>query len=59
VQVDVTDLEPLVQYWYRFNVGGVTSPVGTFRLQPEQGEKQDMVWCAGYKCNTTQRASLG
>ncbi|HEX2563766.1 MAG TPA: PhoD-like phosphatase N-terminal domain-containing protein, partial [Acidimicrobiales bacterium] len=34
VHVDAGELEPDTEYWYRFTVGDVTSPVGRTRTVP-------------------------
>ena len=53
VKVDVTRLSPSTTYWYRFEVGGVRSPVGRTRTAPAAGDGTDrlrfaVVTCAKY-----------
>jgi alkaline phosphatase D len=38
VHVDASGLEPDSWYWYRFSVGGTTSPVGRTRTAPARGD---------------------
>lgn len=51
VSVEVADLEPATTYWYRFQTGGETSPVGRTRTLPA-GDTSEftmaMVSCARY-----------
>lgn len=47
-KVDVTGLRAGTEYWYRFKLGGVTSPVGHTRTLPENGV--DEVKLAVFSC---------
>ena len=51
VHVDVTDLEPATDYWYRFTVGDATSPVGRTNTVAASGTdpvRMAVCTCQGY-----------
>jgi alkaline phosphatase D len=41
VHAEIRGLQPARWYWYRFNVGAATSPVGRFRTAPGAGAAND------------------
>jgi alkaline phosphatase D len=54
VHVDAGDLEPDTEYWYRFTVGDVASPVGRTRTAPAAGAAVDRLRFAFASCQDQQ-----
>ncbi len=54
VHVDASGLEPATWYWYRFSVGGTTSPVGRTRTAPARGDDSGRLRFAFVSCQDRQ-----
>jgi alkaline phosphatase D len=54
VHVDASGLEPATWYWYRFSVGGMTSPVGRTRTAPALGDGPRRLRFAFASCQDRQ-----
>jgi alkaline phosphatase D len=54
VHVDAADLEPDTEYWYRFTVGDLTSPVGRTRTAPTGDAAVDRLRFAFASCQDQQ-----
>jgi alkaline phosphatase D len=54
VHVDAGDLEPDTEYWYRFTVGDLTSPLGRTRTAPAAGAAVDRLRFAFASCQDQQ-----
>jgi alkaline phosphatase D len=54
VHVDASGLEPDTWYWYRFSVGGTTSPVGRTRTTPARGDDPRRLRFAFVSCQDRQ-----
>lgn len=50
VHVEVEGLDPDAWYWYRFDVGGIASPVGRVRTAPEFGRSPERLRFAFASC---------
>lgn len=50
VHVEVEGLQPFREYWYQFECGGVTSPVGRTRTAPAAGQSPDALAFAFASC---------
>ncbi len=55
IHVEVDGLEPARDYWYRFVVGGVESPVGRTRTAPAPGAPVDRFRFAFVSCQNWQQ----
>lgn len=49
-KVDVTGLEPRVEYNYQFRCGATTSPIGSFHLPPPSDQKLESLTYAIFSC---------
>ena len=59
VHVDVDGLAPYTAYWYRFGVGGETSPVGRTRTLPRAADSIDRVRFGVVTCSEWEFGFFG